>query len=46
MFKGTDDYEVVIDFDAWATDLVRGRHGISARSSPNCRAASLESGCV
>jgi len=29
VFKGKDDYEVVIDFDAWATDLVRGRqwHG-------------------
>jgi predicted DNA-binding transcriptional regulator YafY len=26
VYKGKDDYEVVIDFDAWATDLVRGRH--------------------
>jgi predicted DNA-binding transcriptional regulator YafY len=28
-FKGEDDYEVVIDFDAWASDLIRGRqwHG-------------------
>jgi predicted DNA-binding transcriptional regulator YafY len=25
VFKGGDDYEVVIDFDAWAADLVRGR---------------------
>lgn len=25
VFKGNDDYEVVIDFDTWATDLVRGR---------------------
>jgi proteasome accessory factor B len=25
VLKGTDDYEVVIEFDAWATDLVRGR---------------------
>jgi predicted DNA-binding transcriptional regulator YafY len=25
VYKGTDDYEVVIDFDAWAADLVRGR---------------------
>lgn len=25
VYKGKDDYEVVIDFDAWATDLVRGR---------------------
>ena len=25
VFKGGDDYEVVIDFDAWATDLIRGR---------------------
>ena len=24
-FKGGDDYEVVVDFDAWATDLLRGR---------------------
>ena len=25
VFKGGDDYEVVIEFDAWATDLIRGR---------------------
>ncbi len=25
VFKGGDDYEVVIDFDAWAADLLRGR---------------------
>jgi predicted DNA-binding transcriptional regulator YafY len=25
VFKGRQDYEVVIEFDAWATDLVRGR---------------------
>ena len=25
VFKGGDDYEVVIDFDRWATDLLRGR---------------------
>ncbi len=25
VFKGGDDYEVVIEFDAWATDLLRGR---------------------
>ena len=25
VFKGGDDYEVVIDFDDWATDLLRGR---------------------
>jgi len=25
VFKGTDDYEVVVDFDRWAADLVRGR---------------------
>ena len=25
VFKGEADYEVAIDFDAWATDLVRGR---------------------
>lgn len=24
-FKGGDDYEVVVDFDAWAADMVRGR---------------------
>lgn len=24
-FKGTGDYEIVIEFDAWATDLARGR---------------------
>ena len=25
MFKGGEDYEVVVDFDSWAADLVRGR---------------------
>lgn len=25
VFKGKGDYEVVVDFDAWATDLIRGR---------------------
>jgi proteasome accessory factor B len=25
VFKGGDDYKVVIDFDSWAADLVRGR---------------------
>ena len=25
VFKGAEDHEVVIDFDAWAADLVRGR---------------------
>jgi predicted DNA-binding transcriptional regulator YafY len=25
VFKGTGDYEVVVDFDAWAADLIRGR---------------------
>jgi len=25
VFKGGDDYEVVIDFDTWAADLIRGR---------------------
>ena len=25
VFKGGDDYEVAIEFDAWATDLIRGR---------------------
>lgn len=25
VFKGKEDYEVVIDFDVWATDLIRGR---------------------
>lgn len=31
VFKGTDDYEVVVDFDAWATDLVRGRRWHSSQ---------------
>lgn len=25
VFKGNADYEVVVEFDAWATDLIRGR---------------------
>jgi predicted DNA-binding transcriptional regulator YafY len=24
-FTGPDDYQVVVEFDSWATDLVRGR---------------------
>ena len=31
VYKGKDDYEVVIDFDAWATDLVRSRHWHSSQ---------------
>ena len=29
VFKGDDDYEVVVDFDSWGADLIRGRkwHG-------------------
>ena len=25
VFKGEDDYEIVVEFDSWAADLVRGR---------------------
>ena len=31
VFKGGDDYEVVIEFDAWAADLVRGRRWHSSQ---------------
>jgi predicted DNA-binding transcriptional regulator YafY len=31
VFKGKDDYEVVVDFDVWATDLVRGRRWHSSQ---------------
>ncbi len=31
VYKGHDDYEVVIEFDAWATDLIRGRHWHSSQ---------------
>ncbi len=31
VFKGKDDYDVVIQFDAWATDLVRGRQWHSSQ---------------
>ena len=31
MFKGGDDYEVVIDFDSWAADLIRGRRWHSSQ---------------
>jgi proteasome accessory factor B len=31
VFKGGDDYEVVIDFDAWAADLIRGRRWHSSQ---------------
>lgn len=31
VFKGGDDYEVAIDFDAWAADLVRGRRWHSSQ---------------
>jgi proteasome accessory factor B len=31
VFKGKDDYEVVVEFDAWATDLLRGRRWHSSQ---------------
>jgi predicted DNA-binding transcriptional regulator YafY len=31
VFKGGDDYEVVIDFDSWAADLIRGRRWHSSQ---------------
>lgn len=31
VFKGGDDYEVVIDFDIWAADLIRGRRSHSSQ---------------
>ena len=31
VFKGTDDYQVVIDFDAWGADDVRGRRWHSSQ---------------
>jgi proteasome accessory factor B len=31
VLKGRDDYEVMIEFDAWATDLVRGRQWHSSQ---------------
>jgi len=31
VFKGGDDYEVVIDFDKWAADLIRGRRWHSSQ---------------
>ena len=33
VFKGQDDYEAVVDFDAWATDLVRGRRRHATQES-------------
>jgi hypothetical protein len=39
VFKGGDDYEVVVDFDLWATDLIRRANGTSARNLPNCQTA-------
>ncbi len=40
VFKGTDDYEVVLDFDVWATDLARGR-----RWHPKQEFTELPNGC-
>lgn len=31
VYKGGDDYEVVIDFDSWAADLIRGRRWHSSQ---------------
>jgi proteasome accessory factor B len=31
VFKGVQDYEVVVEFDAWATDLLRGRRWHSSQ---------------
>mgnify|MGYP000751895782 CR=1 FL=1 len=40
VFKGGDDYEVVVDFDGWATDLIRGR-----RWHPSQEFTELPDGC-
>jgi predicted DNA-binding transcriptional regulator YafY len=40
VFKGDADYEVVIDFDSWATDLIRGR-----RWHPSQEFIELPNGC-
>lgn len=45
VFKGREDYEVVIEFDAWATDLVRVGPGTRARSSFRWRAVVPVCGC-
>src|SRR5206468_3556428 len=36
VFKGTDDYEVVIEFDAWGADDVRGRRWHSSQELTEC----------
>jgi proteasome accessory factor B len=40
VFKGKDDYEVVVEFDRWATDLVRGRRWHSSQEFTE-----LKNGC-
>ncbi|HOX55416.1 MAG TPA: WYL domain-containing protein [Candidatus Paceibacterota bacterium] len=40
VFKGGADYEVMIEFDAWATDLIRGR-----RWHPTQELTELPGGC-
>jgi predicted DNA-binding transcriptional regulator YafY len=32
VFKGKEDYEVVVEFDVWATDLIRGRKWHSSQT--------------
>ncbi len=41
VFKGREDFEIVIDFDAWAADLVRGR-----RWHPTQEWIALPNGCA
>jgi proteasome accessory factor B len=40
VFKGDKDYEVVVEFDAWATDLLRGRRWHSSQ-----QLTELKDGC-
>ena len=40
VFKGKDDYEVVVEFDAWATDLIRNRRWHSTQEFTE-----LQNGC-
>ena len=37
VFKGGDDYEIVIDFDTWAADLIRGRRWHSSQELTELR---------
>jgi hypothetical protein len=43
--KGKGDYQVVVEMDAWLTDILRGRHLHPSQVVESCRVAARACGC-